>query len=54
MNTKLSFIGAALYALHNQSVRMIYAVPKKYNPLYCLGSGELSTHDITNTLKNFE
>ena len=53
MNTKLSFIGAALYALHNRSVRMIYAVPEKYNPLYCRGSGKLSTHDITNTLKNF-
>lgn len=51
MNTKLSFIGAALFALHRRKVRMMYAVPEIYNPLYCVGAGEFKVHDITEKLK---
>ena len=50
MNTKLSFIGAALYALQKRSVRMIYSVPEKYNPSYCIGAGETESTDITEYL----
>ena len=48
MNTKLSFVGAALFALSNRAVRMMYAVPKEYNPLYCEGVGDASQFDITS------
>jgi hypothetical protein len=52
MNTKLSFIGAALFALHERRVRMVYAVPESYNPLYCTGIGELGEFDITTVVKS--
>ena len=48
MNTKLSFVGAALFALSNRAVRMMYAVPREYNPLYCQGVGQASRVDITD------
>jgi hypothetical protein len=51
MNTKLSFIGAALFALQNRAVRMVYAVPERYNPLYCKGSGRVERFDITEDVK---
>ncbi|SRR6266702_2030995 len=52
MNTKLSFIGAALFALQDRNIRMVYAVPEKYNPLYCTGVGELKEYDITEYIKS--
>ena len=51
MNTKLSFIGAALCALHLRHIRMVYAVPAEYNPEYSKGSGEVEEHDITKFIK---
>ena len=48
MNTKLSFVGAALFALSNRAIRMMYAVPREYNPSYCEGVGEASRFDITS------
>ena len=48
MNTKLSFVGAALFALSNRAIRMMYAVPREYNPLYCEGIGDASRFDITS------
>ena len=48
MNTKLSFVGAALFALSNRAVRMVYAVPREYNPLYCEGVGTPWQFDITS------
>lgn len=50
MNTKLSFIGAALAALQNRNVRMVYAVPEVYNPNYSKGAGKLTSHDITRII----
>ena len=47
MNTKLSFVGAALFALSNRAIRMMYTVPREYNPLYCEGMGVPSQFDIT-------
>ncbi|GAA5125718.1 hypothetical protein JIN84_14565 [Luteolibacter yonseiensis] len=52
MNTKLSFIGAALYALRKRNVRMVYSVPKEYNSLYCKGAGDISEFDITEMIKD--
>ena len=51
MNTKLSFVGAALFALCQRAVRMIYAVPQEYNPLYCQGVGESHQFDITELVR---
>ena len=51
MNTKLSFVGAALYALCERTVRLIYAVPREYNPKYSEGVGECLRFDITNLLE---
>ena len=51
MNTKLSFVGAALFALSQRTVRMIYAVPQEYNPLYCQGVGESHQFDITELVR---
>ena len=51
MNTKLAFVGAALFSLANRDVRMIYAVPREYNPLYCVGSGEEYCVEITPILR---
>ena len=51
MNTKLSFIGAALCALHLRHVRLVYAVPLEYNPRYSAGVGEVTQFDITDLLK---
>ena len=50
MNTKLSFVGAALFALSNRAIRMMYAVPREYNPLYCEGVGDASRFDISSLL----
>ena len=50
MNTKLSFVGAALFALHERRVRVVYAVPEKYNPFYCKGVGETFRFDITELI----
>ena len=51
MNTKLSFVGAALFALCQRTVRMIYAVPQEYNPLYCQGAGKSLQFDITELVR---
>lgn len=51
MNTKLSFVGAALFALCQRKVRMIYAVPQEYNPKYCQGVGESHQFDITELVQ---
>ena len=51
MNTKLVFVGAALYSLMNADIRMIYAVPREYNPLYCAGIGTEYFTEITEMLK---
>ncbi len=51
MNTKLSFVGAALFALFRRTVRMIYAVPQEYNTLYCQGVGESHQFDITELVR---
>ena len=51
MNTKLSFVGAALFALHERRVRIVYAVPEKYNSRYCQGVGKAYQHDITDLLR---
>lgn len=51
MNTKLAFVGAALFALLNRGVRMVYAVPKEYNPSYCIGAGREYCIDITQMLR---
>lgn len=50
MNTKLSFVGAALFALSNRAIKMMYAVPREYNPLYCEGIGDASRFDITSLI----
>ena len=54
MNTKLSFVGAALFALSNRAIRMMYAVPREYNPSYCEGVGEASRFDITSLVSKAE
>jgi len=51
MNTKLSFIGAALCALHVRHIRMVYAVPVEYNPRYSEGTGVVTEFEITAALK---
>ena len=51
MNTKLSFVGAALFALRERHIRMLYSVPKEYNPLYCKGVGETYREDVSDLLK---
>ena len=51
VNTKLSFVGAALFALCQRTVRMIYAVPQEYNPLYCRGVGNIHQFDITKLVQ---
>lgn len=51
MNTKLAFVGAALFSLANRDVRMVYAVPREYNPLYCVGVGKEYCVEITAMLK---
>ena len=50
MNTKPAFVGAALFSLANRDVRMVYAVPREYNPLYCVGFGQEYLFDITTML----
>ena len=52
MNTKLAFVGAAMFSLANRGVRMVYAVPREYNPFYCIGVGTEYCFDITDMLKN--
>ena len=54
MNTKLSFIGAAFAALHNRNVRLVYAVPETYNPLYSSDEGDLKAFDVTALIKTAE
>ena len=51
MNTKLAFVGAALFSLANRGVRMVYAVPREYNPLYCVGVGNEYCVEITAMLR---
>ena len=51
MNTKLAFVGAALFSLANRGVRMVYAVPREYNPRYCVGVGDERCFDITTMLR---
>ena len=51
MNTKLSFVGASLFSLVERSVRMMYAVPREYNPEYCRGVGESSVLDVTEFIR---
>ena len=51
MNTKLAFIGAALFSLANRDVRMVYAVPREYNPSYCVGVGQEYRVEITALLR---
>lgn len=51
MNTKLAFVGAALFLLANRDVRMVYAVPREYNPLYCVGVGKEYCVEITTMLR---
>ena len=50
LNTKLAFVGTALFSLVNRGVRMVYAVPREYNPLYCVGVGQKYRVDITDIL----
>ena len=51
MNTKLAFVGAALFLLANRDVRLIYAVPREYNRLYCVGVGKEYCVEITTLLR---
>jgi hypothetical protein len=51
MNTKLSFIGAALCGLHLRHVRLVYAVPIEYNPRYSEGVEAVVERDVTDKLK---
>ena len=51
MNTKLAFVGAALFSLAHRGIRMVYAVPREYNPLYCVGVGDEYCVDITTMLR---
>ncbi|MCY4345518.1 MAG: hypothetical protein OXC17_01825 [Aestuariivita sp.] len=51
MNTKLSFVGAALFALANRKLRMMYAVPSHYNPKYCEGVGKVLEFEITSMIR---
>ena len=51
MNTKVSFVGAALFGLVERKVRMLYAVPDFYNPLYCDGVGKKYLFDITESIR---
>ena len=50
LNTKLAFVGTALFSLVNRGFRMVYAVPREYNPLYCIGAGREYCVDITAVL----
>lgn len=50
MNTKLSFIGAAVCCLHLRHVRLVYAVPIEYNPHYSEGVREVMEFDVTEML----
>lgn len=51
MNTKLSFIGAALCALQLRHIRFVYAVPVEYNPHYSEGVRDLMSFDITEAIR---
>ena len=51
MNTKLAFVGAAMFSLANRGIRLVYAVPREYNPSYCTGIGKEYRTDITEMLK---
>lgn len=50
MNTKLTFVGAALFALRERRVRVMYAVPDRYNAAYCQGVGKEFRRDITDLI----
>ena len=50
MNTKLAFVGAALFALEERRVRVMYAVPDRYNPVYCQGIGKRCRFEITELI----
>lgn len=50
MNTKISFVGAALFALRERRVRVVYAVPEEYNPFYSQGVGRPYRFNITDLI----
>lgn len=50
MNTKIAFVGAALFALRERKVRMMYAVPDRYNRAYCEGVGTAFRMEITDLI----
>ena len=52
MNTKVSFVGAAMFGLVERRVRMVYAVPNIYNPLYCDGVGKIYRFDVTGLIQS--
>ncbi len=52
MNTKLAFVGSALYALRERRIRLTYLVPLKYNPLYSAGTQAPELYDITVYIKS--
>ena len=52
MNTKVSFVGAAMFGLVDRRVRMVYAVPNVYNPGYCEGVGRKYQFDITELIQS--
>lgn len=52
MNTKVSFVGAAMFGLFDRRVRMVCAVPNVYNPLYCEGVGTTYRFDITGLIRS--
>ncbi|MBN8690625.1 MAG: hypothetical protein J0L72_07500 [Armatimonadetes bacterium] len=54
MNTKLAFVGSALYALRERRIRLTYLVPLKYNPLYSTGSQATMLYDVTAYIKSAE
>ena len=50
MNTKIAFVGAALFALRERRVRVMYAVPDRYNAAYCQGVGSRFRFDISDLI----
>jgi hypothetical protein len=54
MNTKLSFVGAALCALKLRHLRMVYAVPLEYNENYSVGVKPTAVIDVTDLLMQAE
>ena len=50
MNTKPAFVGAALFALYERRIRVVYAVPEKYNSLYSKGVGTVFRYDVSELI----